>query len=103
MRTRILPLMCAGFFLTFSASGQTEAERAAANPVANKISLEYQSTFQFDYGEEEKTGYVGVFQPVLPVIVGPVNFISRPIIPIIALPEVTLGPDGTIPGLPFPA
>ena len=85
-----------------AAQGQTEAEKAASNPVAKKISLEYQSVFQFDFGEEEKTGYVGMFQPVLPKTIGPINFISRPLIPIIALPEVTLGPDGTIPGLPFP-
>ena len=40
---------------------QTEAERAAKNPVAKKIALEYQSTFQFHYGNEKKTGYVGLF------------------------------------------
>ena len=84
------------------AAAQTDAEKAAKNPIAKKISLEYQSVFQFDYGDEEKTGYVGMFQPVLPLTVGPVNFISRPLIPIIALPEVTLGEDGTIPGLPTP-
>lgn len=44
---------------------QSDAEKEAANPVAKKISLEYQSTFQFDYGEEEKTGYLGVSQPVI--------------------------------------
>jgi len=81
---------------------QTEAEKAANNPVAKKIALEYQNVFQFDYGIEEKTGYVGTFQPVIPFTVGPVNFINRPIISIIAPPEVTLSGDGTIPGLPFP-
>ena len=81
---------------------QTDAEKAAKNPVAKKIALEYQSVFQFDYGDEEKTGYTGLFQPVLPFTLGPVNFINRPILPIIGLPEVTLGDDGTVPGLPFP-
>ncbi len=86
----------------FSGMAQTDAEKAAANPVANKIALEYQSTFQFDYGREEKTGYVGVFQPVIPFSLGPINFINRPMLSIIASPEVTLGEDGTIPGLPTP-
>jgi hypothetical protein len=85
-----------------SGMAQSEAEKAAANPVANKIALEYQSTFQFDYGKEEKTGYVGVFQPVIPFSLGPINFINRPMLSIIASPEVTLGEDGTIPGLPTP-
>ncbi len=91
-----------GILLSGSAWAQSDAEKAAANPVAKKISLEYQSTFQFDYGDEEKTGYTGVFQPVIPFTMGPINFINRPMLPIIALPEVTLGDDGTIPGIPFP-
>ena len=91
-----------GFLFSSAAQAQTDAEKAAANPVAKKISLEYQSTFQFDYGDEEKTGYTGVFQPVIPFSVGPVNFINRPMLPVIALPEVTLSDDGTIPGLPVP-
>ncbi len=32
------------------AAAQTDAEKAAKNPIAKKISLEYQSVFQFDYG-----------------------------------------------------
>ena len=71
MKRITLQVLCAGFLIASTAWGQTEAERAAANPVAKKISLEYQSTFQFDFGEEEKTGYTGIFQPVLPVTIGP--------------------------------
>lgn len=95
--------MCTGFLLPSLAWGQADdAAKAAKNPVAKKISLEYQSVFQFDYGDEEKTGYTGMFQPVLPFTAGPINFINRPMLPVIALPDVTLGPDGTVPGLPFP-
>ena len=94
--------LIAGFIFSGNIWAQTDAEKAAANPVAKKISLEYQSVFQFDYGDEEKTGYVGMFQPVLPFSLGPINFINRPILPIIALPEVTLNDDGQIPGLPVP-
>jgi hypothetical protein len=102
----ILPAAIIAFCMAAlaSASGwaQTEAEKAATNPAAKKISLEYQSVFQFDYADEEKTGYVGMFQPIIPFTLGPINFINRPILPIIALPEAPLDDDGQIPGLPFP-
>lgn len=103
MKATALMVFCAGVLLTPLAWGQTEdASKAAKNPVAKKISLEYQSMFQFDYGNEKKTGYNGMFQPVLPVTLGPINFINRPMLPVIALPDVTLADDGTVPGLPFP-
>ena len=102
MRTPLLQVLCAGILLTSAAWGQDDASKAAKNPVAKKISLEYQSVFQFDYGDEKKTGYAGMFQPVLPFTAGPINFINRPMLPLIGLPDVTLAEDGTIPGLPFP-
>ena len=102
MRAPILQVLCAGILLASVAWGQDDAAKAAKNPVAKKISLEYQSVFQFDYGDEKKTGYTGMFQPVLPFTAGPINFINRPMLPLIGLPDVTLDEDGTVPGLPFP-
>ena len=97
-----LAVLAVSALLLRTGMAQSDAEKAAKNPVAKKISLEYQSTFQFNYGKEEKTGYVGMFQPVMPFTLGPINFINRPMLSIIALPEVTVGDDGTIPGLPTP-
>ena len=103
MKRATLQILCIGFLLGSVAWGQDdEAAKAAKNPVAKKISLEYQSVFQFDYGDEKKTGYAGMFQPVLPFTAGPINFINRPMLPVVALPDVMLADDGTIPGLPFP-
>jgi hypothetical protein len=69
------------------------------NPVADLISVPFQSNFNFGYGaknspEPSSTQYVLNIQPVVPIGIGEGwNLITRPIIPIIREPDLLQGGD----------
>ena len=91
------------FLLASNLWGQSEAEKAAANPIAKKLSFDYQSVFNFGLPGISTPAYAGALQPVLPVTIGPVNIINRPILPIIGLPKFRVtGDDFILGGLPVP-
>lgn len=66
--------------------------RAAQNPVANMISVPLQNNFNFGLGEKDTMGYTLNIQPVIPVKLNDTwNLVSRIVIPITYLPELTEG------------
>jgi hypothetical protein len=74
--------------------------KKAQNPVADLISVPFQSNFNFGYGAKEapepsSTQFVLNIQPVIPISLGEtgLNLITRPIIPIIRQPDLLLGGD----------
>jgi hypothetical protein len=79
-----------------STESSTQALAAAAqNPVAAMISLPFQNNTFFGAGpNHDKTANVLNIQPVLPFNFGDWNIISRTIVPLIALPELTGGALG---------
>jgi len=73
-----------------------ELARAAQNPVANMISLPFQSNANFNFGPLEKTQNVFNIQPVLPFELNDNwNLITRTIVPIITQPAFAPGQSST--------
>jgi hypothetical protein len=81
--------------------GGGDLAAAAQNPIATTISVPFENSFFFNTGEDKETTYSLLFQPVIPVdIGGGINWISRPIVPLIYVPGAVLGvPE--IPGQPI--
>jgi hypothetical protein len=72
----------------------TELAKKTQNPVADLISVPFQSNFNFDTGEKDATVYVLNVQPVIPIKLTPEwNLITRTIIPIINQPSLFPGPN----------
>lgn len=72
---------------------------AAQNPISDMISVPFQNNFDFDYGAEDEMRYILNVQPVIPFKLNEDwNVITRTIVPIIYLPELTEG-SGTKFGL----
>ena len=74
--------------------GQSEEELAkkTQNPVADLISVPFQSNFNFNTGPREKMTYVLNVQPVIPInLTADWNLITRVIMPIIDLPSLAPG------------
>ncbi len=75
-----------------AAVGETQAlAQAAQNPVADMISLPLQNNTLFGVGANGDTANVLNLQPVIPISLGDWNLITRTIIPLIYLPDVTAG------------
>ncbi len=68
-----------------------ELAKKAQNPIANMISMPLDTSI--DFGAQNGTAVISLFQPVIPLTIGDWNFISRPILPIAYL-------EGAVGGLP---
>ena len=82
----LLPLPSAAL-----AQDQADLAKAAQNPVAAMISLPFQNNTLFGVGPDDDVANVLNIQPVIPFTVGDWNVINRTIVPVIYLPDVTLG------------
>jgi len=73
---------------------ETELAKKTQNPVADLISVPFQSNFNFDAGSKNATVYVLNVQPVIPFhLTSDWNLITRTIIPIINQPSLFPGPN----------
>ena len=82
-----------------SVTEAAELAKAAANPIANMISLPFQFNFNFNQGPLNRYGTVLNFQPVLPFRLSKKwNVITRTIIPIIQKPDM-LSNEGSTSGI----
>jgi hypothetical protein len=69
-------------------SDETDLAKKVQNPVANLISVPFQSNFNFGVGPDDGVQYVGNLQPVVPVKLGEAwNVINRPVIPLVYQPR----------------
>ena len=64
---------------------QEELSKAAANPLADLISLPIQNNLNMNYGPYDRNVNVMNIQPVIPLFKG--KFITRTIIPIVSIPD----------------
>ena len=71
--------------------------KAAQNPIADMISLPFQSNTNFEVGPLEKTQYVLNIQPVFPFgLTKDWNLITRTIVPVISQPAFALDLDRVV-------
>ncbi|NOR76020.1 MAG: neuromedin U [Draconibacterium sp.] len=82
----VLFLVCAVGVLNAQQS-QEELSKAAANPLADLISLPFQNNLNINYGPYNRNVNVLNIQPVIPLFKG--KFITRTIIPIVSIPDFT--------------
>ena len=64
---------------------------AAQNPIASNISVPFENTIGLGAGPDDATSWGMNIQPVLPVPMGNVNIITRPIIPLLFTPGLVEG------------
>jgi hypothetical protein len=69
-----------------SAKSEEELAKEAQNPVADIYSFPFQDNIGLNYGPAKGVQNVLNFQPVIPIHAGPVNIITRTIIPLITNP-----------------
>jgi hypothetical protein len=68
---------------------ETELAKKTQNPVADLISVPFQSNFNFNTGTKDATVYVLNVQPVIPIkLTADLNLITRTIMPIINQPSL---------------
>jgi hypothetical protein len=70
---------------------EEELAKEAQNPVADVYSFPFQDNIGLNYGPDKGVQNVLNFQPVIPIHAGPVNIITRTIIPLITTPYT--GPE----------
>jgi hypothetical protein len=69
-----------------------ELAKKTQNPVADLISVPFQSDFNFEVGPTKGTQYVLNIQPVIPIhLTADWNLITRTILPVIYQPELSPG------------
>jgi len=86
------PLLHAAHEARAADDSSTELAKKAQNPIADLISLPFQSNFNFNAGTKEETVYVLNVQPVIPFKLTPdLNLITRTIMPIINQPSLFPG------------
>jgi hypothetical protein len=79
-------LFTVSLFGTLSAQqSKEELAEAAANPLADLISLPFQNNLNMNYGEFNRNVNVLNIQPVVPLFKG--KFITRTIMPIVSIPD----------------
>jgi hypothetical protein len=76
-----------------------ELAKAAQNPVADIYSFPLQDNVGLNYGPEKGVQNVLNFQPVIPIHAGPVNVITRTIIPLVTQPSAVPGDSSATTGL----
>lgn len=77
-----------------SSTGGPDLVKQTQNPVADLISVPFQSNFNFGAGQKDKMVYVLNVQPVIPISLNEDwNLITRTIIPIINQPSLFRGVD----------
>jgi hypothetical protein len=73
-----------------SAKSNEQLAKEAQNPIADLISIPFQNNFNFGYGPYDKLQYILNIQPVVPFhISDDWNLITRTIVPVISLPQVS--------------
>jgi hypothetical protein len=77
------------------AQDNQDLAKQSQNPVSDLISLPFQNNTAFGIGEYERTQNVMNIQPVIPLNVGPVNVITRTVIPLIYQPDIAERDGGT--------
>lgn len=84
-----------------AAEEKTEEELAkeAQNPVADLYSFPLQDNIGLNYGPNKAVQNVLNFQPVIPIHAGPVNVITRTIIPLVTQPSAVPGDENATTGL----
>ena len=60
---------------------ETALAKQSQNPVGDLISLPFQSNNFFNIGDNDRTRSILNIQPVIPFNVGPVNIVTRTILP----------------------
>jgi hypothetical protein len=73
--------------LAYAQESATQLSQAAANPLADLISLPLQNNTDFGIGDFDRTRNVLNIQPVVPFAGG--KLITRTIFPVVWLPDVT--------------
>jgi hypothetical protein len=77
-----------------AAEDDTELAKKTRNPVADLISVPFQSNFNFNTGSKDATVYILNVQPVIPIhLTHDWNLITRTIMPIINQPSLFPGPN----------
>ena len=72
----------------------SELAKAAQNPIADMISVPFESNFNFPVGPHDQLQYVLDFQPVIPISLNQEwNVITRWITPVISQPPLTVTGD----------
>ncbi len=72
----------------------SDLAKAAQNPIADMISVPFQSNFNFHVGPHEQLQYVLNIQPVVPISLNDEwNLITRWITPVISQPPLTITGD----------
>jgi len=86
------PLLYAAHVAWAADESETDLAKKTQNPVADLISVPFQSNFNFNTGTKEETVYVLNVQPVIPIKLTPdLNLITRTIMPIINQPSLFPG------------
>jgi len=68
---------------------EEELAKEAQNPVADLYSFPFQENIGLNYGPEKGVQNILNFEPVIPIHAGPVNIITRTIIPLVTNPYVS--------------
>jgi len=82
-----------------SEKSEEELAKEAQNPVADIYSFPFQDNIGLGYGPNSAVQNVLNFQPVIPIHFGPVNLITRTIIPIVTQPSLEMGETGSTSGV----
>ena len=104
-------MFCFGLFLFWAipATGEEptataeksedELAKEAQNPVADIYSFPFQDNIGLNYGPNKGVQNILNFQPVIPIHAGPLNVITRTIIPLVTQPSAVAGDDSATTGL----
>ena len=85
----LLPLLHVAHEAWAADDSETELAKKTQNPVADLISVPFQSNFNFNTGTKDATVYVLNVQPVIPIhLTEDLNLLTRTIMPIINQPEL---------------
>src|SRR5271165_1409671 len=82
-----------------SAKSEEELAKEAQNPVADLYSFPFQENIVLNYGPNKSVQNILNFEPVIPIHAGPVNVITRTIIPLITQPSTVPGDTVATTGL----
>ena len=78
-----------------AAPADADLAKQAQNPIGSLISLPFQNNTNFGMGPNDRNQNVLNIQPVIPFNFGPVNLITRTIVPVIYKPDLLSDADGT--------